>query len=538
MNYAMKIEMIDISKEKEIKIPVVFSDLFPDTKDYIAYVRKQCPDPWTRVYLKTDDISAENEVMKEANIFCYATEKELERMKEKETDVLLGIDSAFLVLTKELLVPSNKASLEDTLKHAIFSFQQEAKITKFSVLFYFEKMLEEDISLLNQIHDIIFLNYSSSDIHCVYPKKFEKMLRTDIQNIDITAYTDIIRNARNINKFTKEMLDNLINFVLQEQANGKTKIVYSGLEGFEDLRYIVSYLYLKYDLEFVYQDSLLTWVTNSKYIYAYNKLSLYERLCFVQSLPEAFCYNIMKMLKRVNCRLQSYTTPSVIAVYDFETCEEADITVNWKTDTFVDFREFFIEKEPIVEGRPSNNNHTTFADYETDKMLVDKFMKMDINKYITIKNSILMRQNDKLYLVYTEGDFCLDVVLQIQNVIPTSRYTIKEVDFHCIYSHPILKKVVGEVKPAYSVDVHLLLELFDRNPYMLSYYEKALRWCRTIEEEEIDIFKEISLASIRQQPTSKYFFSCFGNPLNFSKQVKANVPLKVTNKIMEGKQLP
>lgn len=531
----MKTEMIDLSKEKEIKIPVVFSDLFPNTKDYIAYIREKYPDPWTRIYLKTDSIAAESETMKEANIFCYFTEQELERIREREQDVILGIESASLVITKELITASNIA---DNLKRLISSFQQESKITKFEILLYFEEMSEEDIAILNQIRDTAIAEYASSEIHFVYPKKFEKILRVDTQNIDITHYVDIIRNGRLINKFTKEMFDDLIQFVLQEQANGKTKVAYSGLEGFEELRYIVSYLYLKYGLEFIFPDSLLFWMADSKYIYLYNRLSLYERLHFVQSLPEAFCYNIMKMLKRVDCRLQSYTTPSIEAVYDFETCEEADVSVDWRKDTFIDFREFFIEKEPIMKDATANVDYETFSDYATDKKIVDKFIKMDSNRYITIKNSILMSQNDKLYLVHTKGDFSLDVVLQIQNIIPNSHYTINETDFYCIYSHPILKKIVGEVKPACSVDAVLIASLFDRNPFMLSYYERALRWCRILEEEEINFFQKISLADIRQQPTSKYFFSCFGNPLNFDKQIKGNVPLKVTNKIMEGKRLP
>lgn len=531
----MKTEMMDLSKEKEIRIPVVFSDLFPSTKDYIAYIREKYPDPWTRIYLKTDSIAAGSETMKEANIFCYFTEQELEQIKEREQDVILGIESVSLVITKELL---NLSNIADSLKSCISYFQQESKITKFEVLLYFEKMSEENIAILNQIHDTAISEYTSSELHFVYPKKFETILRVDTQNIDITHYVDIIRNGRLINKFTKEMFDDLIQFVLQEQAKGKTKIAYSGLEGFEELRYIVSYLYLKYGLEFIFPDSLLVWMTNSKYIYLYNRLSLYERLHFVQSLPEAFCYNIMKLLKRVDCRLQSYSTPSIEAVYDFETCEEVDISVDWRKDTFLDFREFFIEKEPIMKDFTINVNHETFSDYATDKKIVDKFIKMDSNKYITIKNSILMSREDKLYLVHTKGDFSLDVVLQIQNIIPNSHYTIKETDFYCIYSHPILKKVVGEVKPACSVDVVLLATLFERNPFMLSYYERALRWCRILEEEEIDLFQEISLATIRQQPTSRYFFSCFGNPLNFNKQIKVNVPLRVTNKIMEGKRLP
>lgn len=534
----MKTEMIDISTKSNVKIPVVFADLVPDIKDYIAYVRKQYPDPWTRIYLKTDTIPAGSTVMKEANIYCYFTEQELENVKGQEQDVLLGIEDAFLIITKELLVDSNKSTIRDALKHSIASFQQKANLSIFDVLLYFEEMSEENIALLNQIHDIAASEYFSSDLHFIYPKKFEKHLRIDTENIDIVRHMDAIRDARNIRKFSKELLDDLIAFVLQEHEKGKTKITYSGFESFSDLRYVVPYLYLKYGLEFIYPDSLLTWTTNSNYIYLYNRLSLYERLRFVQKLPEAFCYNIDKLFQRVDCRLKSYTTPSIVAVYDFETCEEVEISINWTKDTFVDFREFFIDKEPIVADTKINVNHENFADYETDKMLVDKFMKMDIDKYITVKNSILMSRDGKLYLVYTKGDFSLDVILQIQNVIPISQYTIDEVNFYRIYSHPILKKVVGEVKPAYSIEVRLLSFLCNENPSTLSYYERALRWCSIMEDEDIDIFKEISLATIRQQPTSKYFISCFGNPLNFSKQVKANVPLKVTNKIMEGKRLP
>ena len=62
----MKTEMISISTET--KIPAVFSDLVPDIKDYIAYIRKQYPDPWTRIYLKTDIISPGNNTLKAANI--------------------------------------------------------------------------------------------------------------------------------------------------------------------------------------------------------------------------------------------------------------------------------------------------------------------------------------------------------------------------------------------------------------------------------------------------------------------------------------
>lgn len=532
----MKTEMIDISTET--KIPVVFSDLVPDIKDYIAYIRKQYPDPWTRIYLKTDIISSGNNTLKAANIYSYSTEQELEIFKEQEEDVVLGIEAAFLVLTKELLSPSNGATLSDILQNNITSFKQESKISKFDVLLYFDEMSEENIALLNQIRAIAIAEYYSSEMHFIYPKKFEKQLRVDNENIDIVKHIDAIRDGRRIGTFRKEMLDDLITFVLQEKVKGKTKITYSGFEGFSELRYIVPYLYLKYGLEFTYTDSLVMWTTHSQYIYLYNRLSLYERLRFVQNLPEAFCYNINKLYKSVECRLQSYTAPSIVAIYDFETCEEVDITVNWREDVFVDFRDFFIEKEPIVEDTKINVNHETFSDYATDKMLVDKFMKMDIDRYITIKNSILMKRENKFYLVHTKGDFSLETVLQIKNVIPVSQYTIDEVNFHCIYNHPILKKVVGEVKPAYSIESRLLTFLFEGNPSIMSYYERALRWCSILEDEEIDIFKRIPLATIRQQPTSKYFISCFGNPLSFKKQLKANVILNVTNKIMEGKRLP
>lgn len=532
----MKTEMIDISTET--KIPVVFSDLVPDIKDYIAFIRKQYPDPWTRIYLKTDIISPGNNTLKAANIYSYSTKQELETFKEQEEDVILGIESAFLVLTKELLSHSNGATLSDILQNSITSFKQELKISKFDVLLYFDDVSEENIAILNQIRDIAISEYYSSEMHFIYPKKFEKQLRVDNENIDIVKHIDAIRDGRRIGTFRREMLEDLITFVLQEKAKGKTKITYSGFEGFSELRYIVPYIYLKYGLEFIYTDSLVMWTTHSQYIYLYNRLSLYERLCFVQNLPEAFCYNINKLYKSVECRLQSYTAPSIVAIYDFETCEEVDITVNWREDIFVDFRDFFVEKEPIVEDTKINVNHETFSDYATDKMLVDKFMKMDIDRYITIKNSILMKRDNKLYLVHTKGDFSLETVLQIKNVIPVSQYTIDEVNFHCIYNHPILKKVVGEVKPAYSIESRLLTFLFEGNPSTVSYYERALRWCSILEDEEIDIFKRIPLATIRQQATSKYFISCFGNPLNFKKQLKANVILNVTNKIMEGKRLP
>ena len=524
----------------DVKIPTVFGEIVPDIRDYIAYIRLKYPDPWTRIYLKTDLLNNTSELLHSANIYCFETDNDLQTLREHEQEVLFGIDTAFLIITKKLLqdnMPKNK-DISDALISIINSFKQNVNVQRFDVLLYFEDMLNEDIEILNGIHDTAIMHYSSSDIYFIYPRKFGDYLRIDTKNIDIVHHIDAIRKARHIGNFKLDMLNELELFVKEEQAAGKNKITYSGFEGFADLRYIVSYLYLKYKIEFVYPYSLLTWLTDSEYIYLYNRLSLFERLKFVQSLPEAFCYDIKKSYKQVDCRMRSYSTPKVIAVYDFSTCEEVSLSVDWENDIFVDFRELFIDKTPIISDITVNVDFKSFKDFDTDKMLVDKFIKMDISKYITIKNSILLNRDNTLYLVHTKGDFSVETILQVQNVIQNLPFNIEEVNFHRIYTHPIFKEVVGDVKPAYSIDVRLLSFLFNNNPSMLSYYERSLRWCRILEEENIDIFKEIKLETIRKEPTSRYFISCFGNPLNFSKQSKTNVVMRVTNKIMEGKRLP
>ena len=140
------------------------------------------------------------------------------------------------------------------------------------------------------------------------------------------------------------------------------------------LRAIVAYLSIKYNLSYgISEDSKYNWITECGFTYLYNRMSLYERLYFVNKLPVALLYK-PNMLLSVDCRYRGYIAPDVIATYDFDTCEEIDKEFTFSDiilENAIDFRTLFKEQNAVASTTLQSSQFQQYPDYTTDLNLIN-----------------------------------------------------------------------------------------------------------------------------------------------------------------------
>ena len=330
--------------------------------------------------------------------------------------------------------------------------------------------------------------------------------------------------------------------------NKINSIVYFGGGGNIVLRALVSYISIKYGISYgISEDSQYNWIAECGFTYSYNRMSLYERLKFVSSLPIAMTYR-PNIILAVDCRYGGYTAPDIEAIYDFNTCEKLDINLSFSDisiEDAIDFRTLFKEQEAVASTVMQSSDFQRYLDYETDLSLTDKFIKMDISQNINIRNSLLYKDKSsgRTLLIYTSGDFVLDTFVAAKNIFNVEKFKIEEKNFNKLFTHPLMSEITGKVPVIMDIKSILILNIFSDRPLYLSYYELALRWVSSLEDnvydgEVVDLFAYIPLENIRKEPSAKYFLTSFGKPISFDKNIKENIKLRLTNKILSGKVLP
>lgn len=540
---------MDIVDLRGVQIPIVYSnDKSADIRDYIAYLRKDNADPWYTKYFISDQMLFDNSALERYNLE-KVDEDNLERFQEMEATKKHMLDNIFYIVTSNLL---DSAKEDYGINDNANEYMQTYGINHLNILLYFVDMPQEDE---RKILDDICRIYPSgrigdNKILILPPKAYTGTVCSDT-TIDISAYVNAIVKLSDMGTLTlykvKE-LDDMIQECISHNPS-ITKIAYFGDCGRIELRAIVAYICLKYNLKYAIADhSEYTWISECNFTYMYGKMSLYERLLYVTGLPLAMKYRPNYTID-VDCRFIDFRAPDVIAAYDFETCEEITKKFSlsdFAMDDFIDYRAMFLEQQHVCSMTPRSNDFTKYDDYATDRKLVDKFISMDKNRNINICNSVLVRdkESDRTVLLLTEGDFSLNTLIESNGVFSIEQFVIEEKTFNKLFSHPQLSTKVGGIPIVLDLYSILILHLFASRPLYLSYYDIALRWVVPLTDninkdgDVINIFDYISLRQIRSEDESRYFISAFGKPLNFNRSIKQNVVLKLTNRFMSGKEIP
>lgn len=538
--------IVDLRNEE---IPKLYgSNNYYNILDYIAVIRNKFPNPWETCFIIGDNIVFDNKILKSYNLRLL-DEKEIKPIQEQDKQVAQILDNVHFVITKEML---NLNANDYGIAALVNNFMMEYSVTHTSVLIYLLNNDPDSSQILNHLREIYPDNYINNMQQIILPV-FAFVMKTNSNNsINLTEQIDYIADLREKEQLTLEHINDLENYVLNEIHKNPNinSIVYGGNGGHIVLRSIISYLYMKYNLTYgISTNSLYTWLSDCNYTYYYKRMSLYERLNFVTHLPLAMKY-LFKVDIDVNCRLHSYTTPRIINIYDYDTCEKindiGDLTLgSFDFDDFIDFRTFFNDKNTVVSTTLQSNKYQKYTDYTTDLQLVDKFIKMDISANINIRNSIIVKdtKNNRRLLLHTDGDFILHTEVAATGIFKRTSFDIPENKFKYLFTHNELKSRVGKIPQVLDPKMILILNIFAQRPLYLSYFELALRWVSLLDEniyegEVMDLFSFIPLDTIRNSETSRYFISSFGNPLSFDINNKSNIQLLLTNKFMSGKELP
>lgn len=509
------------------EIPVIFSsDKTPNIYDCIAFVRLNCPSPWEKVILNSPETYLKDSLAS-VNIF-YKTEVYSE---SDNIHSLLTSKKIYMVITKDMLISDDT---DYGIIMLIKKFCSEYSISEVIVLLYFTVENDTDIEILKQIFNYIN-NYKCQNYIIKYPNILSKHIKYDLNTIDLLDSISSLKTKRAQNNCNFNDIVEIITFVKNEAKLNKNILTYSGIDGCTEQRILIPYFTLKYNLTPMFYQSFISWCEEYNYTYFYGRMSLYERILFVKNLPLAMRYSVKSDIS-IDCRLIGFRFPKILHIYNYETCNEVDIDIDLSTTSLIDYRTFFKNQSSV-----NIDNYNKSEDEDINRMLIDKFINMSKSENINIRNSVIALYNNLKYVIYTEGDFILDVILQADTIFPKIKSEIPEKKFGKLHSHPLFKNKVGSIKPVYDLEVPLFLSLFPNECKYLSYFESALRWCKILEDNIdekgnlIDIFEHLPLETIRNEKQGRYFISSFGNPLNFCSNNKKDITLYLSEKVMKGR---
>lgn len=533
---------------RDVTIPVVYgTNGRLSVYDYIAYIRNKHENPWETCYFIENEHFFDNKLLDIYNLKSIS-EYEANALKEKDTTVVHTLEQVFYVITMDMLDIRHPDYGIHTL---VRNFMMKYSVSQVHILLYVDS---EDNKLGNSVIKYLQDKYPNGymdDTQQLIMPYFAYAKRDAASNtIDISSYIDEMALMRDRETLTLQKLEEFEKYIVSEMNSPQkpNTIVYLGGGGNIVLRAFVSYLGLKYGLTYgVSEDSKLNWISECGFIYRYNRMSLYERIKFVKSLPLAMKYRPHKVLE-VDCRYNGFTAPDVLAVYNYDTCEKVEMPIKLEDldmEDLIDFREFFIEKTAVSSRTIQSSRFQSYADYETDIGIVERFIKMNPSKNINIRNSLLYRdkETNMTYLIYTEGDFVLHTEVAASGIFKREVFEIQEENFNKLFTHPGMSDRVGEVPLIMDIKSILILNILAYRPLYLSYYELALRWVITLEDNKyegnvVDLFSYIPLENIRKEPNARHFITSFGKPLSFDKNTQNNIKLFLTNKLLSGKVLP
>lgn len=509
-------------------IPIIFSSSnTPNIYDCIAFIRSKCLNPWEKIILRSSDIYLKD-ALASINIF-YKDQSYTEN--DNVSNSLLTSEKIYMVITKDMFVTDE---FDYGILGLINLFCKKYNVSELTVLLYFNIENDKDIKILKDI--FVLLNDGKYHNYIIkYPNSLSHYLKDNVNTIDLFTHISDLNVKRTQDTCSYSNFDSINSFVIEEMSLNKKVITYSGIDGCVEQRFLIPYFVLKYNLKPMFYRSFISWCEEYHYLYFYGKMSLYERIAFVKNLPIAMRYFVKSDIQ-VDCRLLGFKFPKVLNIYNYETCEEVDVNIDLSKDRLIDYRTLFKNQTSFHP-----NGCTKSEDEAVNKMLVDKFIAMNKSKNINIRNSVIVLHDNCKYIVYTEGDFILNVLLQGVKTFPKINSDIPEKMFGKLHSHPLLKDKVGYIKPVYDLEVPLLLSLFPKDCLYLSYFEAALRWCKNLEDNKdnkgniINLFDYLSLEHLRDEEKGRYFISSFGKPLNFTSFNKKDTILYLKQNIMKGR---
>lgn len=531
-------------------IPIYFShNRVPDLKDIVVYVRNLYPNPRQRVILECEDLLPEKE-LKESLIYVDGVNDNSAR------DINgLGEYCYFPIKVTNELVASGAEGFENLVNE----YKETYDIVSCDILVY-----GTDVELLSSMWEIIRELEIPNRIY--FPFNVFDVLTLFENGLNLAPYAERLASADAANSLTSSLLKDTVQELTDLVKSGKT-----ALQDFEQTRsiyakWLTAVLTHKLQLSPVYQNSFITEYVSLGVGYPFEKLSMYERIMFLDNLPSVCGYIgkntefrcIFKVLEKL------YPHPELVVSMKTGEIIKGDLSRFERSKlNIIDYRRNFLESPTyfpkVKEGVAQPNSR----DIDVDDKLVKLFMKItdmaerdDI--YLSIRNTVMARVNKELYIVYYSESCGVRGVL-VSDYFGAFETVVQEEDFRNLIDvklvlalihqesmnsttegidafNEIMVQKQSSFRPAIPPYVNMVSELARLRCPDLSYYDRRLRCDYNILpivthrnsklKPKVSIFDDILISNVRRDTIAGPTISAFGT-LNMDRGRTVSLPVSI-----------
>lgn len=528
-----------------------FSDKpYPELRDVIVYVRKQFPNPHQKVLIKTDMTFPEKDLLGQL-IFIDGVNND----KLLEPRGLGAISFLPVEITAE-----SKSKNGFGIYDSVMTFTQVYGVTNFEILVF-----GDDADLVAEVWEYL---QSTSELpyKVVFPVSVTKQLKLFKNGIDIAPYAKRLDTAAQRNGLTTKFLRSVLAELHEQVKAGKTAI-----QDFEDTRsmyakWLTLCLVQKFNLPPVYLGSYISEYVAYNISYPFEKLSLFERISFVNKLPASVGYvgtnqEFMCVYQIAN---KIYPLPAI--AFDLSTGEV--VTDDMKRFDvrhlrIQDYRKRFTGSSSYFVGTGTGLQSAGSSDAATDASLAKIFAEMTRRAgldgvYLSVRNTLMVQHAGKPYVLYYDEPLGLVGALQSE-YFGNHMMVVKEEDFHNLIDvklvlaaqrkdnaatmaegrsefTEIMVRAATTLTPAIPVDVLMCSELAGLYDNELSYYDQRLRCDRNVmpivthADSELKrtrtVFDYISLDNVMNDKIASVALSSFGT-LNANSGHVTSLPVSI-----------
>lgn len=395
-----------------------------DIRDVVIFIRSKHPNPWQKVIVESD-VSLPVNDLEGMRIYVKGRNSDNAR-------TITGLGNSIYCPVQI----SSTGTYEDGfgILEKLAEYSTTYQLDTFEVLVY-----GEDNEALRGAWEYL---QGRSDItqRVYFPPSFMEGIKLFDDGIDIAPYAKKLAEASNRNELTSAFLVSVLDELREQVRGGKIRI-----QDFEDTRsiyakWITLCLTQEFSLPPVYLNSYIAEYVGLKVAYPFEKLSFYERLQFLRSLPENIGYIpqnqeiacVFRVVKKVyphpymafNLNTGEVITQGLKELYDLEHM------------AIEDYRNLFTESTSVFAGPGTTSlaAGSQQTDADVDARLVNIFTRVteaspDKNIYLSIRNTAIVKVAGENHLLYFTEPFGVGGVLQ-SPYIGTHGVVIGEDGFH------------------------------------------------------------------------------------------------------------
>lgn len=533
-------------KESDIKMLFGTSGHY-SIYDIIALARARVPNPWEPVIFVCDFAPISVTELEYFSIFWKGH-------NDNKARTTLGITrESYCVVTEESI---DWSAPDFGLPAFIQKFKTDYKVSDVTTLIAVPRKDDKGAASnheenMARLRRYVFDARINNVIFPTYAVKQHKLLKN---GIDLSVYAESIFERKCRNSLSYDYLNTVIkeiesriqpDTVLQDIKEMRTFYV----------KLLSTYLTLKYNVPPIYVGSFLDEYLEFEFVYSFKRLSLLERLMFVQKLPNVFGYVSPHNDFRCLAALKGRIWPHPEYVFDISgnsivsESEYVNFQLGIPGLKLVDYRTLFPGSKVFFE-----TDNKALAPQGTDDASIDfklnalftAFANAVDEKDIfpTVKNTVMVIRDGKKYILYCPEELGIEAVL-MSEVFGSYPLVIPESKFKYLIDAQLVKALLYReradsvregteglaltwrqfsssvaMKPAIPYEVTLYTLAMGPQSNNLSYYDKLLRCtpdiypiitsCESELCERSPLFDMLSPKSLRQDSQFSKAISCFG----------------------------